>query len=95
MIFVPFGMLFAAYIFIAKTILHWPVSPNYPLLDVLILIFGVQFILFAMLFDMQESKDNMRWSEPMYKDDTRWYEPMCKDDMRWYEPMCKNGGNRE
>ena len=67
MIFVPFGMLFAAYIFIAKTILHWPVSPNYPLLDVLILIFGVQFILFAMLFDMQESKDNMRWSEPMCK----------------------------
>ena len=65
MIFVPFGVLFGAYIFIAKMILHWPVSQNYPLLNVLILIFGVQFVLFAMLFDMQESKDEMRWDVPM------------------------------
>jgi glycosyltransferase involved in cell wall biosynthesis len=66
MIFVPFGVLFAAYIFIAKVVAHWSLSPNYPLLNALILIFGIQFLLFAMLFDMQESKDEMRWCEPMY-----------------------------
>ena len=61
MTLVPFGVLFAMYIFVAKMIMHWSVSANYPLLDALILISGVQFVLFAMLFDMQESKDAMRW----------------------------------
>ena len=65
MILVPFGVLFGAYISVAKIILHWPVSGNYQLLDALILIFGVQFLLFAMLFDMQEGKDEMRWGEPI------------------------------
>ena len=65
MTLVPAGVLFSAYILIAKMILHWPVSANFPLLDALILISGVQFVLFAMLFDMQEGKDEMRWGEPM------------------------------
>ncbi|KAF5421294.1 MAG: Glycosyltransferase [Candidatus Methanomarinus sp.] len=67
MIFIPFGVLFAVYIIIAKMILHWHVSPNYPLLDVLILIFGLQFVLFAMLFDMQENNNDIRFGEPMCK----------------------------
>jgi hypothetical protein len=33
----------------------WPVSTNMPLLDALLLITGIQFTLFAMLFDMQEN----------------------------------------
>jgi glycosyltransferase involved in cell wall biosynthesis len=69
MIFVPFGLLLGAYIFIAKVITNWYVSENYPLLDTLILISGVQFVLFAMLFDMQVGKDEMRWSGPMFMND--------------------------
>ncbi len=65
MTLVPFGVLFGAYILVAKIIMHWTVSANYPLLVTLILISGVQLVLFAMLFDMQESKDEMRWGEPM------------------------------
>jgi hypothetical protein len=37
-----------------------PVSTNYPLLDALIIITGLQFLFFAMLFDMQESERDMR-----------------------------------
>jgi glycosyltransferase involved in cell wall biosynthesis len=59
-ILVPVGLLFGGYIFVAKLFLDWPVSPNSPLLDALILITGIQFTLFAMLFDMQESDKCMQ-----------------------------------
>ncbi len=57
MVLVPAGLLFGIWIFFQK----WnriPVSANFPLLDVFILIMGLQFLLFAMLFDMQA--DNSR-----------------------------------
>ena len=57
MVLVPVGVLFGMWIFYHK----WnriPVSANFPLLDVFILIMGLQFLLFAMLFDMQA--DNSR-----------------------------------
>ena len=63
MILVPLGVLFGMYIAVAKLFLGWPVSPNSPLLDALFLITGIQFILFAMLFDMQESDKCMRDGE--------------------------------
>jgi hypothetical protein len=59
MIMVPLGVLFGLYI-VAKKLMDLQVSTNYPLLDVLILISGLQFLLFAMLFDMQESDKDMR-----------------------------------
>ncbi len=57
MVLVPAGVLFGMWIFHQK----WnriPVSANFPLLDVFILLMGLQFLLFAMLFDMQA--DNSR-----------------------------------
>jgi len=63
MVLVPIGLLFGAYIFASKLFLGWPVSPNSPLLDALLLITGIQFTLFAMLFDMQESDKSMQDSE--------------------------------
>ncbi|MBU3966634.1 MAG: glycosyltransferase [Euryarchaeota archaeon] len=57
MVLVPAGVLFGVWIFHQK----WnriPVSVNYPLLDVFILLMGLLFLLFAMLFDMQA--DNSR-----------------------------------
>ena len=57
MVLVPVGVVFGLWIFYQK----WnriPVSVNFPLLDVFILIMGLQFLLFAMLFDMQA--DNSR-----------------------------------
>jgi len=63
MILVPLGLLFGIYIFASKLFLGWPVSPNSPLLDALLLITGIQFTLFAMLFDMQESDKSMQDSE--------------------------------
>ncbi len=57
MVLVPAGVLFGMWIFYHK----WnriPVSVNFPLLDVFILLMGLQFLLFAMLFDMQA--DNSR-----------------------------------
>jgi glycosyltransferase involved in cell wall biosynthesis len=63
MILVPLGLLFGSYIFVAKLLLGWPVSPNSPLLDALLLITGIQFTLFAMLFDMQESDKSMQGGE--------------------------------
>ncbi len=59
MVLVPAGVLFSMWIFYHK----WnriPVSVNFPLLDVFILLMGLQFLLFAMLFDMQA--DNSRSS---------------------------------
>lgn len=59
MVLLPIGFLFGGYIVIAK-LMGMPVSANYPLLDVLMLISGFQFLLFAMFFDMQESDKDMR-----------------------------------
>ncbi|WP_094227391.1 glycosyltransferase family 2 protein [Methanolobus psychrotolerans] len=54
MILVPLGVLLGGYILAAKLLLGWTVSTNLPLLDAVFLITGIQFTLFAMLFDMQE-----------------------------------------
>jgi glycosyltransferase involved in cell wall biosynthesis len=59
MIMIPGGVLFGLYILVKK-IMSLPVSTNYPLLDALIIITGLQFLFFAMLFDMQESERDMR-----------------------------------
>jgi glycosyltransferase involved in cell wall biosynthesis len=61
MIMVPFGVLFSLWI-LASKILHRPVSDNYPLLAVFITLMGVQLLLFAMLFDMQEDKGRSEFS---------------------------------
>ncbi|WP_135610676.1 glycosyltransferase family 2 protein [Methanococcoides sp. AM1] len=61
MAFLPVGVLFGLSMLIA-TLMHWPVSANLVILDALILISGTQFLLFAMLFDMQESEKDMRGS---------------------------------
>lgn len=58
MALVPFGILFGIWIFIKKMLLHESVSPNYPLLDVFITLAGLQFLLFAMFFDMQVNKSS-------------------------------------
>ncbi|MCM1567413.1 MAG: glycosyltransferase [Dehalobacter sp.] len=55
MLMVPFGIIFSAYIVIEK-ILHQPVSQNFPLLAAFITLMGLQFLMFAMLFDMQADK---------------------------------------
>ena len=55
MIMLPFGVLFGVWIVIEK-IVHNSVSPNFPLLDVFIILIGLQFLMFAMLFDMQVDK---------------------------------------
>jgi len=39
-----------------QKIYHIPVSPNFPLLAVFIDLMGLQFLLFAMLFDLQADK---------------------------------------
>ena len=54
MILVPAGVLLGGYIVAAKLLMGWTVSANLPLMDALFLIMGIQFTLFAMLFDMQE-----------------------------------------
>lgn len=55
MALLPAGVLFSLWILIQK-IYHNPVSPNFPLLAVFIDLMGLQFLLFAMLFDMQADK---------------------------------------
>jgi hypothetical protein len=55
MVLLPVGVLFSTYILIEK-IYHNSVSQNYPLLAVFITLIGLQFLLFAMLFDMQADK---------------------------------------
>jgi len=55
MIMVPFGVIFSLWILIEKT-LDQHVSTNYPLLAAFITIIGVQLLLFAMMFDMQEDR---------------------------------------
>jgi len=49
----PTGFLLGLYVFWHKIILHLPISPNYPLLSAFLLIMGIQFLLFAMFFDME------------------------------------------
>lgn len=55
MIMVPFGLFFGLWILV-KNSLDQHVSTNYPLLAVFITLMGVQLLLFAMLFDMQEDR---------------------------------------
>lgn len=55
MLLVPFGVLFSLWIVIEKWSLI-PVSQNFPLLAAFITLMGIQFLLFAMLFDMQADK---------------------------------------
>jgi len=52
-IMTPSGLLLAFDVFWGKFISHAPVSQNFPLLAAFLLIMGIQFILFAMLFDME------------------------------------------
>jgi len=59
MVLVPAGVLFGIWIFIEKWF-QIPVSPNFPLLAVFITLMGLQFLLFAMLFDMQVDKSRRR-----------------------------------
>lgn len=65
LIMVPIGMLFTFYLLISKLLLGWIISPSYLVLDVFLLMTGIQFILFAMLFDMQESDKYMRESNQL------------------------------
>ncbi len=53
MLLIPLGFLFGSWIVLQKMILHGDVSENYPLLDTFISLVGVQFLFFAMFFDMQ------------------------------------------
>ncbi|SES76893.1 Glycosyltransferase, catalytic subunit of cellulose synthase and poly-beta-1,6-N-acetylglucosamine synthase [Methanococcoides vulcani] len=68
MAFLPAGVLFGMAILIA-TLMQWPVSANLAILDALILISGAQFLLFAMLFDMQESDKDIRGENRLYHED--------------------------
>jgi len=53
MLLISLGFLFGSWIVLQKMILHGDVSENYPLLDTFISLVGVQFLFFAMFFDMQ------------------------------------------
>jgi glycosyltransferase involved in cell wall biosynthesis len=55
MILLPAGVLLSMWIFIEKWF-QIPISPNFPLLAVFMTLMGIQFLLFAMLFDMQADK---------------------------------------
>jgi formate hydrogenlyase subunit 3/multisubunit Na+/H+ antiporter MnhD subunit len=55
MVMVPFVLFFGLWILV-KSSLDQHVSTNYPLLAVFITLMGVQLLLFAMLFDMQEDR---------------------------------------
>ncbi len=52
-IMTPAGLILAFDVLWGKFISHTPVSQNFPLLAAFLLIIGIQFILFAMLFDME------------------------------------------
>ena len=67
MILLPTGLVLGGYIVTAK-LMGMPISTNYPLLDVLMLLSGLQFLLFAMFFDMQECNKDMRGiNKPYYE----------------------------
>lgn len=55
MVLTPPGLLLGLWIVYQK-FYHLPVSQNFPLLSVFLTIMGMQFLLFAMLFDMQADK---------------------------------------
>lgn len=55
MALLPAGVIFSMWILIQK-LYHNPVSQNFPLLAVFMTLMGLQFLLFAMLFDMQADK---------------------------------------
>lgn len=56
MVLLPFGFLFGIWIFLQKMVFHGSVSENYPLLDVFVILAGLQLMFFAMFFDMQVNK---------------------------------------
>lgn len=56
MALVPIGLLLGLWIVLLKMFFHWTISENYFLLDSLILLVGIQFLFFAMFFDMQVNK---------------------------------------
>jgi glycosyltransferase involved in cell wall biosynthesis len=58
MIMVPVGLFTCIWVFIDK-IVHNTVSPNFPLLAVFITLMGLQFLMFAMLFDMQADESRI------------------------------------
>lgn len=60
---VPSGILMGLYVIVGK-LLGYPVSPNFPLLSALITLMGIQFLLFAMLFDMQAGDAGHGYSNP-------------------------------
>ncbi|WP_406657750.1 glycosyltransferase [Methanolobus sp. ZRKC2] len=59
MIFLPLGALLTLYILVANFITGWSVPSSLPLIDALFIIAGLQFLLFAMLFDMRECYKTM------------------------------------
>ncbi|MDW7732230.1 MAG: glycosyltransferase [Methanolobus sp.] len=59
MIFLPLGALLTLYMVVANFITGWSVPSSLPLVDALFIIAGLQFILFAMLFDMKECYKTM------------------------------------
>ena len=61
----PPGILLGLWIVYQK-IYHLPVSPNFPLLSVFLTIMGIQFLLFAMLFDMQAEKSGYGGQLPVF-----------------------------
>ncbi|UGV40611.1 glycosyltransferase family 2 protein [Methanococcoides orientis] len=67
MLLLPVGVLLGMAILIAW-LMQWSVSSNLPILDAFILVSGTQFLLFAMLFDMQESDKDMRGENRLYGD---------------------------
>lgn len=56
MMLIPVGFMFGLWIVLQKIIFLNPVSDNYPLIGVVILLIGVELLLFAMFFDMQADK---------------------------------------
>ncbi len=61
----PPGLLLGLWIVYQK-IYHLPVSQNFPLLSVFLTIMGIQFLLFAMLFDMQAEKSGYGEQSPVF-----------------------------
>jgi glycosyltransferase involved in cell wall biosynthesis len=56
MVLCPLGLLFGLWIILQRLEFHMRISQNYPLLDVFISLVGMQFLFFAMFFDMQANK---------------------------------------
>lgn len=56
MILLPIGFLVGLWIALQKIVFDGVISENYQLLDILISLIGMQLLLFAMFFDMQENQ---------------------------------------